>query len=103
MKLYLFRTTIYSTTPKLTVEEFDVEEKPKTYVCRGRRFNKTDVGHVSGYENSECILLENNPSKACSILLLQKETELKIAKEKVSRKEAEINNLKRYIKLESEE
>lgn len=44
MKLYLFRTTIYSAVPKLTVEEFDVEEKSKTYVCRGRRFNKTDVG-----------------------------------------------------------
>lgn len=48
-------------------------------------------------------MLENNPSKACSILLVQKEKELRWAKEEVSRKESEINNLKRYIKSESEE
>lgn len=102
MKLYIFKTSNWNHKPKLTMEEFEVEEKPKTYVCKGRRFNKEDIGRVTGYDFSECMLLENNPSKACEILLKRKELELKWAEEKVSDKEAEIENLKRYIKNESE-
>ena len=102
MKLYIFKTSNWSRPPKLKVEEFEVEEKPKTYVCKGRRFNKEDIGRVTGYDFSECILLENNPSKACKILLKRKELELKWAEEKVADKRAEIENLKRYIRNESE-
>ena len=46
MKLYIFKTSNWS-KPKLTMEEFEVEEKAKTYVCKGRRFNKEDIGHVT--------------------------------------------------------
>ena len=102
MKLYIFKTSNWSHKPKLTMEEFEVEEKPKTYVCKGRRFSKEDIGRVSGYAFDECMLLENNPSKACEILLKRKELELKWAEEKVADKKAEIENLKRYIKNESE-
>lgn len=102
MKLYIFKTSNWSHNPKLTMEEFEVEEKPKTYVCKGRRFNKEDIGRVTGYDFSECMLLENNPSKACKILLKRKGLELKWAEEKVADKKAEIENLKRYIKNESE-
>ena len=98
MKLYIFKTSNRSHKPKLTMEEFEVEEKPKTYVCKGRRFNKEDIGKVSGYTFDECMLLENNPSKACEILLKRKEKELKMAQEKVVDKKAEIEMLKSYIK-----
>lgn len=97
MKLYLFSTRNW-TEPKLTVEEFEVEEKVKTYVCKGRRFNKSDIGHVSGYDNNECLLLEMDASKAARILLLQKEIELEDIKIKYDKKQSEIDNLKRYIK-----
>lgn len=103
MKLYMFITPSWSKPPKLKVEEFEVEEKPKTYVCKGRRFSKEDIGHVSGYDFNECILLENNPSKACEILLKRKENELKWAEEKVADKKSEIEMLKSYIKKESED
>lgn len=99
MKLYLFSTSCWG-KPKLTMEEFEVEEKPKSYVCNGRRFNKDNIGHVSGYSNDECLLLENNPSKACEILLIQKEKELREIEERLSRKKAEIENLKNYIRTE---
>lgn len=103
MKLYVFKTSNWSKPPKLKVEEFEVEEKPKTYVCKGRRFSKEDIGHVSGYDFDECILLENNPSKACEILLKRKENELKWAEEKVADKKLEIEMLKSYVRKESED
>lgn len=102
MKLYIFKTSSWSKPPKLTMEEFEVEEKPKTYVCVHRRFNKENIGNVSGYEFDECMLLENNPSKACEILLRRKEKELKWAEGKVADKKAEIEMLKSYIENESE-
>lgn len=98
MKLYMFRVSTWSEKPRLKMEEFEVEEKPKTYVCNGRRFHKEDIGHISGYVFNECVLLENNPSKACEILLKSKENELKRAEEKVAKKKAEIELLKSYIK-----
>lgn len=98
MKLYIFKTSNWGHNPKLTMEEFDVEEKPKTYICKGRRFSKKDIGHVTGYGFDECMLLENNPSKACEILIKRKELELNWEEEKIADKRAEIENLKRYIK-----
>lgn len=96
MKLYLFKTSNWG-EPKLKMEEFEVEERAKTYVCKGRRFKKEDIGHVSGCYSAECMLLENNPSKACEILLGRKEYELKQAEEKVESKKTEIEMLKKYI------
>ena len=101
MKLYIFKISSWSKPPRLKMEEFEVEEKPKTYVCKGRRFNKEDIGHVTGYKLNECILLENNPSKACEVLLKRKENELKWAEEKVADKKAEIEMLKSYINSEN--
>lgn len=96
MKLYKFSTINYG-TPKFSMEEFEVEEKNKTYVCKGRRFNKSDIGVVSGYSNNECILLEDNPKKAAEILMKAKERELENIREKMQRKHEEIANLERYI------
>lgn len=98
MTLYVFKVSGWSKPPKLKMEEFEVEEKPKTYVCKGRRFKKEDIGKVSGYTFDECMLIENNPSKACEILLKRKELELKWAEEKVADKKADIEMLKSYIK-----
>lgn len=97
MKLYLFSTDCFG-EPKLKVEEFEVEEKNKTYTCRGRRFNKSDIGVISGYRNNECLLLENDASKASSILIKAKLQELERLNQQVEKKEAEIENLKKYIK-----
>lgn len=99
MKLYLFKTSNFFGS-RLEMEEFEVEEKAKTYVCKGRRFRKDDVGQATGYENTECFLLENNPAKACEVLLYYREMELKGIKTQLSKKEAQIENLKKYITQE---
>lgn len=98
MKLYVFAVSNWSKPPKLKMEEFEVEEKQKTYVCKGRRFSKGNIGNASGYDFSECVLLENNPSMACKILLKIKESELRLIEGKVADKKAEIEMLKNYIK-----
>ena len=95
MKLFVFSTGGFD-VPKFTVEEFLVEEKARTFVCKGRRFNKEDVGKVTGYKNNEVILLSNNPSKAASILIPAKERELEELRKQMQRKEDEIANLKLF-------
>jgi hypothetical protein len=74
MKLYEFKTTKYG-EPKLGYEEYDVEEKPKTYISKYRRFNKEDMGRVIGYGYDTVLLLENNPAVAAQILIGQKRIE----------------------------
>lgn len=97
MKLYVFKTNMWAGKHDLSVEEFDVEEKNKIYTTKYRRFNKSDVGVASGYSNNECILLENNKSKAASILVEAKERELEVIQERLNRKINEIEELKKYI------
>jgi predicted RecB family nuclease len=54
---------------KLVVEEFEVEEKPKSYVCKRYRFLKENIGVLSGYNFRECLLLENNPAVAADLFI----------------------------------
>lgn len=98
MKLYEFTSTKYG-DPKLGFEEFEVEEKPKTYVTKHRRFNKEDIGIVSGYGCDTVLLLENNPSIAAQLLIGQKKKEYEKLQEQIKRKDDEITMLIKYVKM----
>lgn len=102
MKLYLFSIINYG-TPKLNMEEIEVEEKPKVYVGNRSRFSKEGIGHVFGLYNDRCLLLENDPSKACKILSTQKEKELHRIEDMLSEKKAEVEYLQTYIKKKQTE
>ena len=97
MKLYEFTSSKYG-SPKLRYEEYDIEEKPKTYITKYRRFNKEDIGVVSGSCNDTVLLLENNSSLAAQLLLVQKQKEYKQIEEQLKRKDDEIKMLIDYIK-----
>lgn len=72
MKLYKFDLSTWrGTTVSRTVLE--VEEKPKTYIekiqyCSSRIF-KSDIGVLSGYDNSILYLLEDDMEKAKSMFV----------------------------------
>ena len=98
MKLYLFSTSNFK-EPKFVMEEFEAEEEKQIYQTENNgRVKKSDIGYVSGYNHNQCVLLENNPSKAAKILVKQKELELEKLQENLIKKQMEIDNLKRYIK-----
>ena len=99
MKLYVFRTSNYG-NPKLHMDEYEVEEKNKSYICKHRRFNKSNIGIVTGYNADECILLEDNPRKAAEVLIKAKEKDLERINDQLQRKIAEIKNLEMYIREE---
>ena len=98
MKLYVFSTVNWGfSDPKFTMEEFEVEEKNKTYVSKERRFLKSDIGIISGFDKNQCILLENNPSEAARILLKGKERKLEKLQNQMNDIVEEMDNLKKYI------
>ena len=78
MKLYIFRIKTWEADPKFEIEEVDAEEKPKTYIYHNslgweNRINKSMIGvYNRNCLCDECILLENNLSKAAGIILEQK-------------------------------
>lgn len=97
MKVYEFTSVKYG-TPKLGLEEYEVEEKPKTYIFKNRRFNKEDIGKVSGHGMSTVLLIENNPSLAAQLLIEQKQKEYKQIEEQLKRKDDELKMLLKYVK-----
>lgn len=97
MRIYLFSISGEWGNPKLTLETYFVEEKTKSYMGEGRRFNKSDIGVATGYSGNECLLLENSPSKAAKILIESMEKQRDKLIEKVGYKEGQIAKLKEYI------
>lgn len=98
MKLYLFAITGEYGKPKFPKEEYEVEETEKTYKCKGRRFLKSDIGIVTGYSHNECMLTENDSEKAAKILLEEMKSQMDVLKERMERKQAQIDKLKEYIR-----
>lgn len=45
-----------------SVEEVEVEEKPKSYVGKGHRINKSDIGVVTNHYGNRMFSLDNNPN-----------------------------------------
>ena len=72
MKLYQF-TLSTGKSIEVLKKILEVEEKPKTYIKRGAytatRILKSDIGILSGYDNSTLYLLEDDEEKAKSIFI----------------------------------
>ena len=88
MKLYRFTLSTWrGTTVSRTVLE--VEEKPKTYIERkeyySSRISKSDIGVLSGYDNSTLYLLEDDIEKAKTIFAESLKYKIEMEKEKIER------------------
>lgn len=90
MKLYKYVFNKYGKT-KVTLEELEAEEKPKTYAVKSgwqQRINKELIGVTSGYSNDTVILLEKDFEKARTIYLAKLQSEY-------LRKQEEVQKLKK--------
>ena len=61
MIIYEFSTWHYSNSLPFAVKEIEVEEKPKTYIGKGSRINKDDIGVLQSSYGDRMYLLENKP------------------------------------------
>ena len=84
------------------MEKLEATEKSKTHMAKSksgtRRINKSEIGIATGYKNSDCVLTENNPSKAAKILIESKEAEIEMLKKEIDMKIRAIETLKKYVK-----
>ena len=88
MKLYKFSLFTWRGT-KVSREVLEVEEKPKTYMTVNERWktriSKSDIGVLSGYDNSTLYLLEDDMEKAKSIFAESLKYKIEMEKEKIER------------------
>ena len=91
MKIYEFSTWgAWSGDNKLFgVAEIEVEEKPKTYIGKGTRVSKDDIGRLQNSYGNRMYLLENTPMVYISAM--------------IERKKESIENKERYLRLAKSE
>lgn len=61
MIIYEFTTWCTKQGELFSVKEIEVEEKPKTYVGKGCRINKDEIGLLQSSFGNRMYLLENKP------------------------------------------
>lgn len=97
MKIYKFRSKPWLLKGTYSVDEIEVEEKEKTYVAKGTRIKKDEIGEIDRY--GIMIQTENNPKFFLEKLLQSKELELK----RLDEQRANLTNYMEKIKKEISE
>lgn len=95
MKIYEFRHKFWSVGKPYSVEEIEVEEKPKTYVTKYNRISKDSIGQIDRFGTMR--LTENNPMLYLEKLLNLKLSELEKLKQEELRKEEQIDKIKKEM------
>lgn len=86
MKLYKFSLHTWRGV-KVYRDVLEVEEKPKTYIERGKysssRILKSDVGVLSGYDRCTLYLLEDDMQKAKYMFIESLKNKIEIEKQRI--------------------
>lgn len=82
MKIYEFTT--YGINSLFRVDEIEVEEKPKTYVGRGIRIPKNNVGVFHNAYGNRMYLLENNPKIYIAAMITYKKAQIARLEDRLS-------------------
>lgn len=79
MIIYEFTTWRYRNDKPFAVNEIEVEEKPKTYVGKGCRINKDDIGLLQSSFGNRMYLLENKPEIYINAMIARFESRVNVA------------------------
>lgn len=79
MIIYEFSTWSYQSDKPFAVKEIEVEEKPKTYIGKGCRINKDDIGLLQSSFGDKMYLLENKPEIYINAMIARCENRVNIA------------------------
>ncbi len=55
-----------------TVTEIEVEEKPKSYIGKGHRINKADIGIITNHYGNRMFSLDNDPKPYIEAMIERK-------------------------------
>lgn len=97
MKLYKFTSYSFFIRKFYEVDEFEMEEKPKTYCCKHCTVKKSEIGQISGFDN-RMWLLENNPSFYLKKLLEKNNEKINGVKENLEQLKQRSNMIEDEIK-----
>lgn len=90
MIIYEFST--WSTNGQMySVKEIEVEEKPKTYIARGIRVNKDDIGKLQNNYGNRMYRLDNDPKPYIAAMLNHKKYIMERATENLKRATADFD------------
>lgn len=90
MIIYEFSTWGSNGKP-YTIKEVEVEEKPKTYIARGIRVNKDDIGKLQSHFGNRMYRLDNDPKPYIEAMLNRKKYIMEQATETLKRATADFN------------
>lgn len=90
MIIYEFSTWSSNGKP-YTIEEVEVEEKPKTYIARGIRVNKDDIGKLQKHFGNRMYRLDNDPKPYIEAMVELKRQNMESATERLKQATADFN------------
>ncbi len=90
MIIYEFSTWGSNEKP-YTVKEVEVEEKPKTYIARGIRVNKDDIGKLQSHFGNRMYRLDSDPKPYIEAMANYKKHIMEQATENLKRATADFN------------
>ena len=98
MIIYEFSTWGSNGKP-YTIKEVEVEEKPKTYIARGIRINKDDIGKLQNNYGNRMYRLDNDPKPYIAAMLNHKKYIMEQVTENLKRATADFD---KWFDLKSE-
>ena len=90
MIIYEFSTWCSNGKP-YTIREVEVEEKPKTYISRGIRVNKDDIGKLQNNYGNRMYRLDNDPKPYIEAMVELKSRNMESATERLKQATADFN------------
>jgi len=89
MIIYEF-STWFTNGQAFKVREIEVEEKPKTYVGKGLRINKSDIDTISSFCGHRMYRLENDPKPYIEAMIESSERSVQVAEKRLAEAKAEL-------------
>ena len=92
IKMIIYEFSTWGTNGQMySVKEIEVEEKPKTYIARGIRVNKDDIGKLQNNYGNRMYRLDNDPKPYIAAVLNYKKYIMEQATEKLKRATADFD------------
>lgn len=89
MIIYEF-STWFTNREAFNVREIEVEEKPKTYVGKGLRINKSDIDTISRDYGHRMYRLDNDPKPYIEAMIEIRERSVQGAEKRLAEEKAEL-------------
>lgn len=95
MKIYEFNT--WTASGLFSVEEIEVEEKPKSYVAKYTRILKSDINILSPNYGNRMYRLDNNPKEYIEAVIERKKRRVKLLESDLAGEKTRLSEWEAYL------